>query len=398
MKDRQNNKLVMVAGHVCLDITPVFQTDAANSLRDVFAPGKLIHVGNAVIHTGGAVSNTGLAMKKLGLGVKLVAKIGDDALGHVVLEKLNEYGSGDDLVVDAAASTSYSIVAAIPGIDRIFLHHPGANDHFAARDITEKMLEGICHFHFGYPPLMQSMYENNGVELISLFSKVKARGITTSLDMAMVDLNSPAGKTDWHALLRGLMPYVDFFMPSVEELGFMLDRGMYDAWNRQAEGGDITRILNIPADVEPLADALGAMGAKVVLIKCGAPGMLYKTAGENAMREILQVHSLSPAEWCDKAGFEESYRAGEIVSGTGAGDTSIAAFIASMMRGYGADKCVKLAAATGACCVTAYDALSGLKPLDELWTRICQGWEKNRLPQAGQSGKRMRAGADPCVV
>ena len=36
-----------------------------------------------------------------------------------------------------------------------------------------------------------------------------------------------------------------------------------------------------------------------------------------------------------------------------------------------------LAAATGACCVSAYDALSGLKPLAELKQRIEEGWDKN---------------------
>ena len=376
---KSNNKRVMVAGHVCLDITPVFQMNSISRLGDVLAPGKLIHVGNADIHTGGAVSNTGLAMKKLGANVSLVAKIGDDAFGHVVKEKLNEYDSGNDLVVKPANSTSYSVVVAIPGIDRIFLHHPGANDSFIADDITDKMLDGVRHFHFGYPPLMKKMYENNGVELISLFQRVKKHGITTSLDMAAVDPNSPAGNVDWEILMKGLMPYVDFFLPSVEELGFMLNRTMYDDWNRRAEGGDVTRILDIKRDIEPLADRLLRLGTKVVLIKCGAPGMLYKTAGADEMDMILKKNALSPEGWNNKSGFEESYLADKVVSGTGAGDTSIAAFLASMLRGYDLDKCVKLAAATGACCLSSYDALGGLKPLDELWERICNGWEKERF-------------------
>jgi len=35
-----------------------------------------------------------------------------------------------------------------------------------------------------------------------------------------------------------------------------------------------------------------------------------------------------------------------------------------------------LAAATGACCVAAYDALSGLKSFEELTGKIQQGWKK----------------------
>jgi hypothetical protein len=36
---------------------------------------------------------------------------------------------------------------------------------------------------------------------------------------------------------------------------------------------------------------------------------------------------------------------------------------------------MELAAATGASCIEAYDALSGLKPLPELKAKIAEGWE-----------------------
>lgn len=376
MENIHTNGSVMVAGHICLDVTPVFKTAVVSGLSEIMAPGKLIHVDNADIHTGGAVSNTGLAMKKLGMPVKLVAKVGNDSFGHVVRDKLNEYGSGNDLVMDSTVSTSYSVVVAIPGIDRIFLHHPGANDSFVSSDITDKMLEGIRHFHFGYPPLMRRMYERDGTELIDLFRRVKEQGITTSLDMAAVDPNSPAGKVDWANLLARVLPFVDVFVPSVEELGFMLDRRLYEQWNTRASGGDITDILEVEQDIEPLANQLMTMGARVVLIKCGAAGMMYKTALADVMHDLIKAHSLSADGWCGKAGFEESYQAPEILSGTGAGDTSIAAFLTALLKGADLDKCVKVAAATGACCMSSYDALGGLRPLDELWEKIGKGWKK----------------------
>jgi len=45
------------------------------------------------------------------------------------------------LITDATLSTSYSIIIDYPDVDRIFLHHSGANDSFQAVDILIRMLE-----------------------------------------------------------------------------------------------------------------------------------------------------------------------------------------------------------------------------------------------------------------
>ena len=42
-------------------------------------------------------------------------------------------------------------------------------------------------FHFGYPPLMRRIFEQDGRELQRLFRRVKETGATTSLDMAQPD-------------------------------------------------------------------------------------------------------------------------------------------------------------------------------------------------------------------
>ena len=67
---------------------------------------------------------------------------------------------------------------------------------------------------------------------------------------------------------------------------------------------------------------------------------------------------------------------GKVLSGTGAGDTSIAAFLQAVLEGEGPTMAMHLAAAEGASCVEAYDALGGLKSLDELKRKIEAGWEK----------------------
>ncbi|MGN0961959.1 MAG: carbohydrate kinase family protein, partial [Clostridia bacterium] len=103
-------------------------------------------------------------------------------------------------------------------------------------------------FHFGYPPLMARMYAEDGKELVQLFRRAKETGAATSLDMASVDPDSPEGHIDWKKILERVIPYVDFFVPSLEELCFMLDRSRYYEWIRRAVGGDVTEHLDIVRD------------------------------------------------------------------------------------------------------------------------------------------------------
>ena len=363
---------IISAGHICLDITPVFPEETSGQkLYELLLPGKLIHMEAADVHTGGSVANTGLALKLLGNDVQLLGKIGKDALGGMVKTILASYGAGG-LIEDRNSSTSYSVVLAVPGYDRIFLHSPGANDSFSSTDIPEEALEDAVLFHFGYPPLMRQMYLDGGKELTAVFRRMKEHDIATSLDLAAVDPNSEAGRTDWQTILRKVLPYVDFFEPSFEELCFMLDRERYERLNR---GGDMTENLNLEQEARPLAEMLLDMGCRAVLVKCGTSGMLYKTAKRESMSLVGKRLDLDAELWSGKEGIQACFRADIVRSGTGAGDTSIAAFLTGILQGCGPEECTALAAAEGACCVTEYDALSGLKPIEELSRRIQAGWE-----------------------
>jgi sugar/nucleoside kinase (ribokinase family) len=371
----QNNKKVVVAGHICLDITPVFSNQKPGKLETLLVPGKLIHMEEADVHTGGSVANTGLAMKRLGADVKLMGKVGQDAFGKMVGSMLKEYDADGGLIIDPKSTTSYSVVIAAPGVDRIFLHHPGANDTFSNEDISDELLDGVSLFHFGYPPIMKRMYEKQGQELVTLFQRMKVKGIITSLDMAAVDASSDAGRQDWKLILSKVLPYVDFFLPSAEELCFMLDPERFQSWMERADGKDITEILRVEEDIKPLGKQLIELGAKVVLIKCGALGIYYRTAQTERL-EVLAKLIPDYSSWSNRSGFEASYLPERVRSATGAGDTTIAAFLTAVLLEYPLEKCLQLATATGASSVTEYDALSGLKSFSELEEKIKKGWSK----------------------
>lgn len=369
-------KKIIAAGHICLDITPIFTGEKVDNLTDILAPGKLIQMGSVDVHTGGSVANTGLAMKLLGANVSLMGKIGRDSFGEMVLNILKKYDAQDGMIISDTESTSYSVVLAVPGIDRIFLHNPGANNTFCASDIPEDVLEETALFHFGYPPLMASMYEAEGAQLTAMMKRIKTADVATSLDLAAVDTDSEAGRADWNNILKKVLPYIDFFVPSVEELCYMIDRDRFCEWNERAAGRDVTEILDIDRDVRPLADKCMEYGAKILLIKCGAPGLYYRSASVDVLQDIGRKAELNTDILADREGFETSFVPDAVLSGTGAGDTSIAAFLTAILDGYTLEDGVRLAAATGASCVAAYDALSGLLPFEKLEQKIAAGWRK----------------------
>jgi len=367
---------VIVAGCVCIDISPEFRCGRVAEIGDLLRPGKLIEAGKATVSPGGAVSNTGLALKALGEDVVLMARIGDDLLGDTLAGIMSGYGVNDLMIRAAGEDTAYSVVLAVPGIDRIFIHDPGANHTFCADDIPQDGLEDAAVFHFGYPPLMRTMYRDGGIELVKVMTKAKNAGCITSLDMAMTDPESEAGRVDWPSILKKVLPLTDIFVPSFEELMFMLDRAGYDRLKAEAGKKDITDILDLDRDIKPLADKCMAMGAKVLLIKCGVPGLYLRTADRESLAAISEMTGIDAGKWSGKDVFERSYVAGKVVSATGAGDTSIAGFLSGILHGESAEMSLHIAAAAGALSVTEYAAVSALMPLADIKAKIEAGWDK----------------------
>ncbi len=221
-------------------------------------------------------------------------------------------------------------------------------------------------FHFGYPPIMKRMYENKGEELVKIMRSVHDERIATSLDLAAVDPATESGKTDWDKILERVLPYVDIFTPSVEELLFMLDRDKYDKITLDNPGRDLTEILDLGSDIEPLARKSIELGAGMVLLKCGAPGIYFLSSGRKRIEKVGEKLALDIGAFSDKGWFMKSYKPEKVVSATGAGDSCIAGFLTSLLNGDTPEKCVQNAAMAGAAAVTAYDAISGLKSFEEM--------------------------------
>ena len=351
----------VVAGHICLDITPRMYP-CGSTVGEVFRPGKLINVGPPTVSTGGAVSNTGLPLRRLGMNVKLMGKCGDDMFGRAIVDCIRREAPGaeEGMQVAPGEQTSYSVVINPPGIDRMFLHCTGANDTFLAEDIDLEVVGRCRLLHFGYPPLMARMYADGGAELARLLQRARGTGAATSLDMALPDPAGPAGKVNWPAILAAALPHVDIFTPSVEELTFMLRRRTFDQLAARAAGGHMLEHM----DGDLLCD-LGnrclEAGAAIVLIKCGHQGLYVRTAGAGRLERMGRCKIGPGSRWVNRELLQPSYKAGRIVSTTGAGDCAIAGFLAALLRRTSVEDALRYAVATGAQNVQAADAVSGVR-------------------------------------
>ncbi len=274
----------IVAGHICLDVIPDLSQVPGEQFAAQFQPGHLVGVGAATFSTGGPVSNTGLALHRLGISTRLIGKVGADPFGEVICELAAQIDPAlaAGIVRDEATSTSYTVIISPPGVDRIFLHSPGANHTFCADDVRDDLLEQTRLFHFGYPPLMRRMVAANGLELVEVFRRARAAGATTSLDMAFPDPLSEEGRADWWRILTDTLPYVDIFAPSIEELLFMIRRDTYEQLRAGSARGDVLEGVTPPL-LSEISDDLLALGAKVVLLKLGYRGAYLRTADASAL-------------------------------------------------------------------------------------------------------------------
>lgn len=370
----------IVAGHVDTDIHPAIPP-LREGLHSLLVPGKLVEVGPAHVTTGGAVSNTGLALHRLGFTARLVGKVGNDAFGFLVLDNYRRVGErlADNMIVDPTVATAYSICITPPGVDRMFWHCPGANHTFCSADVTDEQLRDGDLFHFGYPPLMRRMYAAEGAELAALFKRAKAAGLTTSLDMTLPDPDSESGRLDWPAILSRVLPYVDLFVPSLDEIAFMLDPVRGPRIREQSAAGVPLGGCDA-GEVQRLCARLTAMGTAVVMLKLGRQGAyLHATNDAARLGACGRAGPADPAAWRGAA-LQAACFTVQVAGTTGAGDCTIAGFLAAVAQGLGPAEALRMAVAVGSTSVEGRDGARELPPWRTIAARLARGWPRDPSP------------------
>lgn len=353
----------VVAGHICLDVIPKLRK-SYDTINQIFLPGRTTNVDAAAISTGGPVSNTGIALRRQGLKVAFMSRIGDDEFGKIILQRLQKEGDIEGVKIIPGASSSYTIAIAPPGIDRMFLHHEGTNNTFASEDINFDIVQQAPLFHLGYPPLMRRLYEDNGDELLSIYQKARAAGAITSLDLVFPDRDTPSGQVDWYSILARVLPYVDIFQPSIEEIFFMIEKTNFLALQDQYGSAKMIDYLS-GADFTRISDQLLSLGARLIAIKSGHRGIYFRSGDRHSLASLLPALPGSQERWIGRELLCPAYRADTIASATGSGDSAIAGFLTAFRRQLPIEDCLHHANMLGYQNLQALDALSGIKTWPE---------------------------------
>ena len=222
---------------------------------------------------------------------------------------------------------------------------------------------------------MKKLYENDGEELRRIYKRVNGLGVMTSLDFALPDPNSPSGNVDWKNVLKKVLPYVDIFLPSVEEAQFLLDKKEFLKLRERAKGKELLHFFD-GNELADLSDKLINYGSKIVGLKCGSRGFYVRTASKEKLKKI---GGLNLDNWSERELWEPCYHAEKFVSAAGAGDSAIAGFLAALLKGETIEMCVKYACMCGAQNVQALDTVSGIIDWEETTKKIKSGWKKNDL-------------------
>lgn len=357
---------VIVAGHIALDILP----DMSSLKPDqVVSAGKVFEIGRISYSTGGAVSNTGLALYRLGVDVVLQAAVGDDWVGRAIIDYLRGFGPrlGDHIQVVPKAASPYTVVIEPADHDRTLLTHTGVYDEFTLADINLDLVAGCKLFHLGYPTLLPRLFADDGAGLLDLLRAVKGFGVITSIDMSLPPPDSPSGRADWRKILGRCLPQIDIFVPSIEEIMFMLRPADLARW-----GDDLHRALNVDY-LEALADELIAMGAGIAGFKLGGRGLFLRCAADRSRLTFLPSISQSADDWAGAQTWHPAFQV-DVAGTTGAGDAAYAGLLAALIRGLKPEACARMACAVAACNIEAADATTGVRSWEATQARLVSGW------------------------
>lgn len=99
------------------------------------APGETVLGSDLAVHPGGKGANQSLAAARLGARTALLARVGDDDHGRLLLETQRAAGVDTDGVLVGGAPTGVALITVDPSGDNSIVVSPGANGRLTPEDV-----------------------------------------------------------------------------------------------------------------------------------------------------------------------------------------------------------------------------------------------------------------------
>ena len=324
-----SKKGIAVAGNMIVDLL--------YPINGIPKPGELTTItADAARTIGGFLCNDIVDLAKLDPSLPLVAlgRVGDDAEGKFIRQKMAECKNIDMQYVKTEGSTSFTLVMADEITkQRTFYHNRGGNAKLCEADIPWDKLD-VDMLMVGYILLLDALDEEDteyGTKMAKLLAEAQRRGIKTSIDVV-----SEAGDR-FRKLVCPALKYTDYCI--INEVEASASTGIE---LRTEDGKLLTE--NMPAALK----ALKELGVSTwAVIHCPEIGM-----GLDENNNLVEVPSLKLPE-------------GWIAGTVGAGDAFCSGVLYGAWKGMSLKEAIELGTASAACSLSQPGATEGMRTVEE---------------------------------
>ena len=325
----KKHKGIAVAGNMIVDIL--------YPITGIPKPGELTTITEGISRSsGGALCNVIVDLARLDPDISLMAlgRLGADAEGDFVLEKLRAHTSIDVSNVRREGLTSFTAVMAdMVTKQRTFFHYRGANARFCEADIDWGSVDAEI-LHIGYILLLDALDapdKEYGTKLARLLHTAQERGIRTSIDVV-----SEASER-FHRVVPPALRYADYCV--INEVEAEASTGV------PLRGSDGALIIqNLPEALSKLKE-LGVSRWAVIHSPEGGFG-LDEEGGYVALKSLQ---------------LQDGYIKGTV----GAGDAFCAGVLCGAYHGWMLKNAVELGIAAAACSLSESGATEGVRSVRE---------------------------------
>ena len=264
---------ITIAGELNLDLI-------LYGLPEELPPERELLADRMMLTLGGSSSIVAHNLAALGSRVGFQSRIGDDQLGEIALQRLQEAGVDVSRLrrISGAAKTGLTVILHRQAWRNI-LTYAGTIAELCWDDLDFDYLSDSRHFHLSSYYLQRALRPHVG----ELFERLKSAGLTISLD------TNDDPDDQWQGGLQEVLRYVDIFLPNEREA-------------RKAAGAD-----DLEAAIQKLSELV-----PLVVVKLGPKGALAQRGKEQLVSSAQTVVPVDPVGAGDSfdAGFLHQYLRG----------------------------------------------------------------------------------------